>query len=328
MENNLINIHDLKQIQDLQNMLDDQVSQPELILKAISNINYDLIEYYWILIQQANLSVTTWHIIKAELNYLADKIRKKHIHTLPMLISQQIIWMRCAILKPICNINPINLYYIISKILIEVGLCPAMSREKIPKPSICIGYPLPLGINGHNEWIEVVLRNPLTFPLSDLHTCINKYAPIGLTIKQCVHIPYNTMSITKMCHQAQWRWLCPHKLLITAKNKLDNFMKSDRFDIEKNAKLNGQKCVKSINIRPFISSYQWIDNYLYIQTPITAGKVINLCKILSIILELTLPIANLERIAIDLKTNWQNISTDKTETKLHNMYEDAVVLTI
>jgi len=103
-------------------------------------------------------------------------------------------------------------------------------------------------------------------------------------------------------------------------------MAAERFEIEKPAKVAGQKASKRFDIRPLLDQCRWAEADLLFQTRIAPGEAANPRKLLAAILDLDAPVEGLARLSVELGEDPRLLQADKFQPKLHNMFEDAVLL--
>ena len=228
---------------------------------------------------------------------------------------------------PACALHPPALVATLAKAFLEAGLPLAMGLEKNPRPAVHLGHPLPLEVPGRGEWADAVFTQAVAAPLAELPILLNAHAAEGLTFLRCEAVPNYASPVSELCRAALWRWRCPEPLLPAAWPKVDAFLASVSFELEKPGKTGGQKGVKRVEIRSLVEAMTWQGPCLEFTTRIAPGQAPNARKLLGAILgEDPATITNLERLALDLAEDPRLAQADRFEPKLHNMYEDAVLL--
>ena len=97
--------------------------------------------------------------------------------------------------------------------------------------------------------------------------------------------------------------------------------------MEKAGKTGGQKGVKRVEIRSLVEAMAWREGALEFTTRLAAGQATNPRKLLAAILGVEPgAVAALERLRLDLAEDPRLLQADRYEPKLHNMFEDAVLL--
>ena len=71
---------------------------------------------------------------------------------------------------------------------------------------------------------------------------------------------------------------------------------------------------------------QWAGADLLFQTRMAPGEAANPRKLLAAILGLDAPVEGMARLGVDLGEDPRLLQADKFQPKLHNMFEDAVLL--
>jgi len=203
----------------------------------------------------------------------------------------------------------------------------AMGSEKRPRPIAQLAYPLPLGVEGLEEWADITLESALREPPNVTLARLKPYCADGLEILGIEQIPIHASSVAELCETAHWRWFCPVELFPRAVIKFKEFADSDSFQINKTGKVDGKKSVKSIEVRRLIQELRWDGDVLGFSTRIIQGQALNPQKLFGGILDV-LPehLGKFRRERIDLKHDPKLDRTDKFAPKLRNLYEDAVLL--
>jgi hypothetical protein len=105
------------------------------------------------------------------------------------------------------------------------------------------------------------------------------------------------------------------------------FMAAESFQIEKMGKVGGQKQLKPVEVRPFVLQMAWEGTRLLFTTRLSAGEALNPVKLMAGVLALeAAQIVGLVRLGVDLAEDPRLAAAEKYETKLHNLFEDAVLL--
>lgn len=228
---------------------------------------------------------------------------------------------------PACELNPSALLHALVQSFLEAGLPLAMGLEKVPRPVVSLGPPLPLGAQGAREWVDCGLREPSPVPAQDWPARLAPHCPAGLRILEGCLVPNHGSSLLDLARRARWQWSCPDALLDLARTRLEAFLSASSFEIEKTGKVEGRKGVKRIEVRSSIQDMAWRGNVLTFTMPIQPGEVPSPPKLLAGILGVDPgQIKNLTRLEVILGEDPRLEDAHKYETKLHNIYEDAVLL--
>jgi hypothetical protein len=208
--------------------------------------------------------------------------------------------------------------------LMEAGLPLSVGLEKSLRPALHLGHPLPPLVEGRSEWADASLRRPAPAPPAELPALINRSAPEGLAILECLQVPNYASPVAELCRAAHWRWTCPEPESASARARMDAFISAERFEIEKTGKVAGQKAPKRVDIRPLLEDCRWSGAALLFRTRIAPGEAANPRKLLAAILGLDAK--DLVRTSVELGEDPRLAQADRFQPKLHNMYEDAVLL--
>ena len=246
---------------------------------------------------------------------------------MPDILLRRTLRLKFAIRNPLTECHPPALLRILASVFENAGAPPAAGMEKRPRPIVQLAYPLPLGVEGLEEWADITLESGLGESLDIFMARLRPYCPDGLEILGLEQIPLHASSIAELCETAHWRWFCPKELFSGAVLKLKAFADSDSFQINKTGKVDGKKCIKSIEVRRLIPELRWDGETLKFSTRIVQGQALNPQKLFAGILDVEPgQLGKFRRERIDLKHDAKLDRTDKFAPKLRNLYEDAVLL--
>jgi radical SAM-linked protein len=235
--------------------------------------------------------------------------------------------LKFAVRRPLTECHPPILLNKLISVFVSAGIQPATGSEKRPKPIAQLAYPLPLGVEGLEEWADITLAASLSLPLDTATELLRSCSPEGLNIISVQQVPLHASSIAELCETAHWLWLCPDALLQCARSKMENFINSDSFQINKTGKVEGKKSNKSIEVRHLVDGIGWENNKLRFVTKIVQGQALNPQKLIGGILGVdTKDLGDFLREQITLKHDPKLDRHDKYAVKLRNLYEDAVLL--
>mgnify|MGYP001079593824 CR=1 FL=1 len=235
--------------------------------------------------------------------------------------------LRLEILPPACQLHPPAQQALLAQAFLDAGLPLAMGLERTPRPLVRWGHPLPQGVAGLSEWADVVLRLTPEGPLESLPERINASASAGLRVLEVAPLSNHASPVLELCREARWVWDCPPQLAQVASARLSSFQAAATFQIEKTGKVGGQKQVKPVEVRHLVRHMAWEGDRLLFTTRLSAGEALNPIKLLAGVLGMeTSAITGLTRAGVDLSEDARLAQMDKYEPKLHNIYEDAVLL--
>jgi hypothetical protein len=322
-----IPIQNSKVLQELQHIISAKLPDSYNLERIIADIKDEqYLEYSWLMLKRAHLDPLLWTGLGYQLKVLAEKIRTKNIRRQQTHAGQLLFRLRFKVTAQAYMNNYAKLQHLLGQTLMDAGLPIAMGLEKIPKLAVKLGCHLPMFTEGHNEWADVILLNPTERLLVDLPTIINSYAPQGIYTLEVIKVYNHASPVADLCHRAHWQWTYNGKLTDHISNKINVFLESKCFYIEKINKADGNCKVTQIDVRPIFENCTWDKHSLKFQTAILPGQAVNPNKILAAILKIATPLSGLVRNRLELKDDPRSFQEDKFNIKLHNMYEDAIVL--
>jgi radical SAM-linked protein len=242
-------------------------------------------------------------------------------------LQHRALRLRFAVSHPLTECNPPVLLSKLLSVFDSAGARPAMSSEKRPKPIAQLAYPLPLGAEGLEEWADITIAASLGRPLDALMEQLRSFAPEGMDILGIEQIPLHASSIAELCETAHWLWICPDALFKRAKPRVEKFINSENFQINKTGKVDGKKSTKSIEVRHLVADAVWESKKFRFSTKIVQGQALNPQKLISGILDVAPEqLGAFLRERISFKDDPKLERHDKYAHKLRNLYEDAVLL--
>jgi radical SAM-linked protein len=305
-------------------MLTVDPPEPEALEKLIEGLEEERrLEHAWLIMRQARLDPAPWGSALARMKAALERSRRRRMSQWQTDPDRVTLRLRYALEGPACA-KPSALAALLAGTLMAAGLPVALGLEKSPRPAVHLGHPLPATVEGRSEWADAVLLEAAPAPLADLPALINAHAPPGLVVLQCLQVPNYASPVAELCRAAHWRWACPTRDLDAALERVEAFLASDRFEVEKAGKIGGQKGVKRVDIRPLLEDCRWEGADLLFRTRVAPGEAANPRKLLAAILGME--VQGLARTALELGDDPRLLEAGKFQPKLHNMFEDAVLL--
>jgi len=305
-------------------MLTADPPEPEAFERIIGGLESERrLEHAWLIMRQARLDPARWGAAQARMKAVLERSRGRRMSQWQADPDRVTLRLRLALNGPACA-QPSALLSLLAGALTTAGLPVALGLEKSPRPAIRLGHPLPALVEGRSEWADAVLLEAAPVPLAELPALINGHAPPGLVVLQCLQVPNYASPVAELCRAAHWRWACPPHELDAARERMGAFLASDRFELEKTGKIEGQKGVKRVDIRPLLEDCRWEGADLLFRTRCAPGEAANPRKLLAAILGVE--IQGLVRTALELGEDPRLLEAGKFQPKLHNMFEDAVLL--
>jgi len=287
------------------------------------------LEHAWMLLKQARLDPGRWGGLQARLKARVDQARARRMQQWQTDPYRRTLRLRFSVAPPASELHPAGLLALLARTLMAAGLPVAMGLEKSPRPALRLGHPLPPGVAGGSEWADVVLLEGPRLPLAELPGRVTAGAPEGLRLLEFVQVPNHASAVAELCRRAHWRWTCPSAELAAARERIAGFLASERFEIDKPGKVDGQKGARRVDLRPLLEDPRWDGGDLRFQTRIAPGEAANPGKYLAAILGPGLGgavAAGLVREQVELGEDPRLQREGRFEPKLHNMFEDATVL--
>lgn len=225
------------------------------------------------------------------------------------------------------TLNPSAMQVQLVRTLEAAGFPLALGLEKVPRPLVTAGPPLPLDTEGREEWADVVLARPPALPLAEWTAAFDDAAPFGLTALAFQPVPAYATPVLDLAREAHWTWPCPAPWRAKAEARVAALMAADTFEIEKGGKASGHKVSKRVDIRPQFLWARWEGDTLVFALAILPGEATHPRKLLGGLLDQDpLAITGLVRTRVVLAEDPRLQQADRFEPKLRNMFEDAVAL--
>lgn len=274
--------------------------------------------------QQRN---SPWGILRTRMEATVARNRETRMANWQLDPRRRLLRLAFSVEGEAAALNPSALGSSLASAFQQAGLPLAMGMEKHPRPMVTLATPLPLGVSGDREWADVTLSGPLGFPAAALGDHLQPHLTPGLAVLDAAEIPLVSSPVSDLCEEAHWRWQCPVELRDTARPRLEAFATSDRWEIEKQGKQAGQKVLKSTEVRSLVTRMAWEGDALRFSTRLRTENGTSPVKLLAGILACEpAAITGLARESVTLGEDPRLRNAYRFETKLSNLYEDAVLL--
>ena len=268
-----------------------------------------------------------WNGLRLGLESAAEKARGLRLLQWQLSPGRRTLRFRFEVHSPASGLNPSLLLHNLVQTFLKAGLPIAMGMEKTPRPMVTLGPPLPMEVEGLSEWVDCALREPSALAAEEWPSRLAAHCPPGLRFLDARLIPHPSSTLLELAREARWRWNCPEDLQGLARPRLEAFRQASRFEIEKTGKVEGRKGVKRIEVRAFVLDMEWREEVLFFSTRIAPGEIPSPLKLLAGILGVApARIQGLCRLEVSLAQDPRLGESHKYESKLHNIYEDAVLL--
>lgn len=199
----------------------------------------------------------------------------------------------------------------------------ALDLGKRPRPLLSIGLPLPAGVGGQSELLDIVLNREPQDSSLDLMARLNQRLPKGLRVHQWAPLPGYASGAGELAALSHWRWEPTQEDRGHAEARLATFLAAQTWPWERGS----SKAGGTLDLRHIIQDLHWEGGALLFSTRMGAFLALNPVKALSAVLELDPScFLGLQRTAVDLRPDPRLGQADRFEPKLKNMYEDAVLL--
>jgi len=306
-------------------MLTEGPPGPELFEAIIAGLASERsLEHAWLILRQARPDPVRWGALQARMKAELERSRARRMILWQTDPNRVTLRLRFSVRAPASAQHPAGLLALLARMLMDAGLPVAVGLEKSLRPAIHLGHPLPPLVEGLAEWADVVLLEPARAPLAELPALVNAHAPEGLALLQCLQVPNYASPVADLCRAALWRFTCPDEHLERARERMAAFVASERFEIDKPGKIKGEKGSRPVDIRPLLIDCRWAGAGLLFGTRVAPGEAANPRKLLAAILGLE--IRDLVRVDVELAEDPRLLQAEKFQPKLHNMFEDAVLL--
>ena len=268
-----------------------------------------------------------WRAVCERMEKIVATARERRLLQWQLDPARRTYRLRLGVRRPASDLHPPALQSALAAAIMEAGLPLAMGLEKTPRPLVRLGHPLPPGVEGFNEWADMVLREPPGMPAGALAERINARCAPGLQVLHAVPVPNHASPVLDLCLHAHWSWSCPEPLRPLAEERLARFAAATTWTISKTGKVDGHKQEKQVEVRDRVLSMDWDGGTLHFITRLAAGEALNPVKLLAGVLGVeATTIGRLARTMVELAADPRLEAAGKYETKLHNIYEDAVLL--
>ena len=306
-------------------MLSAAPPEAEQFEKIIATLEGErTLEHAWLILRQARPDPALWGAFQARMKAVLEQSRSRRMSRWQTDPERTTLRLRFSVRTPASAQHPAGLLGLLAGTLMAAGLPVAVGLEKTLRPAIHLGHPLPPLVEGCSEWADVVLLAAPGTPLPELPALVNARAPRGLELLECVQVPNYASPVASLCQAANWRWRCPEPWLDAARERMGHFLEAGRFEVEKTGKIAGQKGTRRIDIRPLLEDLRWSGAGLLFRTRIAPGEAANPRKLLAAVLGME--VRDLVRLSLELGEDPRLLQADRFQPKLHNMYEDAVLL--
>ena len=297
----------------------------QALVAALAAENH--LEHALTALKQTRPDLKVWGEVLAGLKEAVAKSRVRRMSLWQVDPRRRTLRLCFEVRSPACGLNPPGLLSALARMLMNAGLPLAMGLEKNPRPAVHLGHPLPLGVEGACEWADAGLQEAPGVALDALPALLCAHAPEGVRVLRCAFVPNHASGVAELCRLGRWRWACPEALLAVARDRVASFLAADHFEVGKPAKVGGQKAARLVDIRPLLGEVAWEGQALVFQTRMGPGEAANPRKLLAAILGVEPEaIKDLVRTAVDLREDPRLQQEDRFAPKLHNMFEDAVLL--
>ncbi len=163
-------------------------------------------------------------------------------------------------------LSHLDLIRIISLAIRRAKLPVAYSRGFHPTPRISFGPALPLGMEGHAEYMDMDLTQEIT--TQELIEIINRNLPAGIKLLEANHIPCKARSLMSVINEAEYHIFFPEDIMEDV-GSFDRHLELIKKTMKRSSinhlceRKNGHK---EIDIRPFIKDINCIkkENFVHI----------------------------------------------------------------
>ena len=203
------------------------------------------------------------------------------------------------------------------------GLRVALDLGKRPRPILTIGLPLPAGVGGLSEGLDVLLRREPAEGPDVILVRLNRRLPDGLQIHQWTLLPGYATGLGELALKSHWRWEVPMGLHGRIETGVSAFLAAETWPWDR----GGAKADEPLDLRHIVGDVRWEDGALCFSTLMGDFNALSPLKVLSGTFDMDPNyFTGLVRTAVVLKPDARLSQSERFEAKLKNMYEDAVLL--
>ncbi len=203
------------------------------------------------------------------------------------------------------------------------GLRVALDLGKRPRPILTIGLPLPAGVGGLTEGLDVLLRREPAESPEVLLARLNRRLPEGLRIHQWTLLPGYATGLGELALKSHWCWDVPMVVRGCIETGVSAFLAAATWPWDR----GGAKAGEPLNLRNIVGDVCWDEGALCFSTLMGDFNALSPLKVLSGIFGMDpIHFTGLVRTAVALKPDPRLGHAERFEAKLKNMYEDAVLL--
>lgn len=189
------------------------------------------------------------------------------------------------------------------------GLIVALDLGKRPRPLLTSDHPLPAGVGGLAETMEVTLRTEPRGSVDELVLRLQRRLPDGLQLHGWAVVPNHAAPLGDRGICSHWQWCVPLALQRLVQERCQVFMAT------------------GAQADAFFLGMAWADPTLSFSSRLGESRATNPSKALAAWLGVSpSEIRGILRVGMDLRADARLAQGDRFEPKLKNLYEDAVLL--
>ena len=203
------------------------------------------------------------------------------------------------------------------------GFRPALDLGKRPRPLLGPLLPLPAGVGGEAEPVDLVLAQDPTLPSTERIDLLNRHLPSGLAVIRWEPLASFASPLHEVAERSRWIWTPADVDRAELQDALARFLEAESWPWER---VPG-KGAGGLDLRRVVSDLRWDGEALRFATAMGETLGLNPAKALGAILGSgpSMP-GGLCREAVELRADPRAGGEDRYLPKLRNMYEDAVLL--
>jgi len=268
-----------------------------------------------------------WKPFRDRLEHLGAQARTRRAAQWQFDPNRRTLHLKLALAPPFTLQNPMQRVHALAESFKAGDLSVALGLEKHPRPLIGFAHALPIGLEGRAEWADVILKAPPPIPPSQLPHQLATHLPQGVSLLEARRVPNHATPLSDRCTGAHWMWPVPPALRSLAHERLAAFWAASHWTITKTGKVEGHKTLKAVDVRDRVLDLTWEGETLHVHLRHDPGEALNPIKLLSGILEVDpAQVTGLVRLSLTLRDDPRLEAMDRYAPKLHNIWEDAVLL--
>ena len=203
------------------------------------------------------------------------------------------------------------------------GLPLALDLGKRPRPLLSVSLPLPSGVAGQAEAVDVVLKREPEGTPAEWMDRLNRRLPAGLRVHRWQMLPDHASPLLELALASHWHWSVPPPV----RHRIEAGVLAYRDRQPWPWRQKGGEADAALDLHRVLTNLELLDDGLRFTTAMGDHHALNPLKVLATVLGgEAMDYQGLVRLSVDQKADPRVDQADRYQPKLKNMYEDAVLL--